>query len=329
MDHFFHTVIEPSIEAIPLLQVLHAERVDGSPRELTQTICRNVYTEFDRKLSRHLAATRGRGFPGFTVTVEVAGSLGEGGRSRLAAAFHDSVPHALRELAERAFTRSGAVELTFRRRASGGEDGRSVTHKRRLSSADIELLGVALDICEELGEAEFLDISGDFSIIQVAPPGRLDPVVMHLRNGTVSVPSSSGPGSAPFQWPIHAFAEHASTNLAVQSYLACVGHAIVGEKEAAIDAFRRAAERRILDFHAARAGRPLDGHWRDAAVGLIARLRAGLGDTLGGIAEDARGIALDLAASLAASAGRRGAMAGGAAEADFVLWPRCIGQAVG
>ena len=72
MDRFYHEVIEPNVECIPVLQVMHSERHNGREHCLTQPIARNVYTEFDRKLSRHLVAVRGHGFPAYTVTLEAA-----------------------------------------------------------------------------------------------------------------------------------------------------------------------------------------------------------------------------------------------------------------
>jgi hypothetical protein len=119
-----------------------------------------------------------------------------------------------------------------------------------------------------------------------------------LREGTVQVPSLHGPTKAPFSWPIASFTEHASNNISAQSYVASVRHAIVTEKEAAILAFRSAAERGIYEFDSALTGRQLEGHWRRGATGLIARLRAGLGNTLAGISEGARGKALDWCAEL-------------------------------
>jgi hypothetical protein len=169
----------------------------------------------------------------------------------------------------------------------------SVGHRRQINSGDIEVLRGALGICSHLGETEFLDISGDFDVVIATPPGGLEPLVVNLKNGKVLVPSSQRAADPPFEWPIFAFAEHASTNLSAQGYLASVRHAIVIEKEAAILAFRSAAERRILDFDRALAGRVPEGHWLEGAKELVARLKAGLGDTLAGLSEDARGKALD------------------------------------
>jgi len=299
MNLFFHEFIETNLESLPVLQIMHSERHNGREFNLTQTIHRNIYTEFDQKLSRHLSATRGDGFPAFTVKVEIIEALSKGKVNHLASVFHESVPHALREIAERAIERVGPVELKLRRSISNDEEHPSVCHKRKIATGDIDMLGTALGICRALGDLDFLEISGDFDVIVASPPGKLNSVILHLQNGTVSVPSSASGGEPPFQWPVYAFTEHASTNLSAQSYLASVGQSIVVEKEAAILAFRSAAERRIVNFQTALAGRPLDGHWLKGAKGLVARLKAGLGDDLNGVSEDAQGIALDLSAATA------------------------------
>ena len=80
-------------------------------------------------------------------------------------------------------------------------------------------------------------------------------------------------------------------------------HALVATKEAAVLEFRAAAENRILNFDRALAGRPLDGHRLDAAVALVARLKAGLGGSLSGLSEDAQITALDWSAAIASGDG--------------------------
>ena len=77
----FKAVVERNLERIPVLEVSHVERLQGSDYIITQIIQRNVFTDFDRKLSRHLAATRGAGFPAFTVAVQV-NERGRGGPPR-------------------------------------------------------------------------------------------------------------------------------------------------------------------------------------------------------------------------------------------------------
>ncbi len=207
-------------------------------------------------------------------------------------------PHALKAVAERAFARVGPIELVLQRGDNNPGQMLPVYHRRKIDSAYIAQYERALSICDHLGATAFLDLSGEFDVVKITPPGGLDPVVLRLQDGTVLVPSMHGPTNAPFEWPISAFAEHASNNINAQSYVASVRNAIVTEKEAAILAFRSAAEQQIHEFDSALAGRRLDGHWLKGASALIARLRAGLGDTLAGISEGARGKALDWRAEI-------------------------------
>ena len=299
----FKAVVEPSLERIPVLEVSHVERLQGCDYIITQTIQRNVFTDFDGKLSRHLAATRGVGFPAFTVAVQVNES-GRGGPPRfLNPVHHASVPHAMKGIADRAFAHCGRVDLTVNNNNPGAGD-RGAGVRRELSTDDIETLDAALNICRHLGEAEFLDISGDFDIVIAGPPGELKPIIMHLRNGSISMPCTSGETITPFECPIHGFAGHAAENVLAQGYMARARHALVAAKEAAVLEFRAAAESRILAFDRALAGRPLDGHRLDAAIALVARLKAGLGGSLNGLSEDAQITALDWSAAIAAGGGK-------------------------
>ncbi len=298
----FKTFIEPNLERIPVLEVSHVERLQGCDYIIAQTIQRNVFTDFDRKLSRHLAATRGDGFPAFTVAVQV-NERGSGGPPRfLTPVHHASVPHALKGIADRAFAHCGRVELMVQNNNPGAGD-RVAGVRRELSTDDIEALDAALDICRHLGEAEFLDISGDFDIVIAGPPGELQPIVMHLQNGSISMPCTNGTAITPFECPIHGFAGHAAGNVLAQGYLARARHALVATKEAAVLEFRAAAEDRILAFDRALAGRPLDGHRLDAAIARIERLKAGLGGSLSGLSEDAQITALDWSAAIASGDG--------------------------
>ncbi|MFQ5566024.1 MAG: hypothetical protein ACE5EU_06655 [Paracoccaceae bacterium] len=279
------------------------ERHQGREYIITQTIQRNVFTEFDRKLSRHLAATRGAGFPAFTVAVHVH-ERGNGAPSRaLSPAHHDSVPHALKGIADRAFAHCGRIDLTVYNNDPGAGD-RVAGVRREVSTDDMEALDAALTICRHLGEAEFLELSGDFDIVIAEPPGELRPMVMHLQNGSVSMPCTNGSAITPFECPIHGFAAHAAGNVLAQGYMARARHALVATKEAAVMEFRAAAEGRILAFDRALAGRPLDGHRLEAAVALVERLKAGLGSSLNGLSEDARITALDWSAAIASGDGR-------------------------
>ncbi len=298
MSGVFENIIKPSLDCIPVLEVIHSEWHDGVKFRITQTVNRNVFNEFDHKLSNHLAATTGTGFPSCKVTVQIVDLQSNGEPQYLPPTYHDSAPHALKAIAERAFARVGPIELVLQRGDNNPGQMLPVYHRRKIDSAYIAQYERALSICDHLGATAFLDLSGEFDVVKITPPGGLDPVVLRLQDGTVLVPSMHGPTNAPFEWPISAFAEHASNNINAQSYVASVRHAIVTEKEAAILAFRSAAEQQIHEFDSALAGRRLDGHWLKGASALIARLRAGLGDTLAGISEGARGKALDWCAEI-------------------------------
>jgi len=298
LESVFKTLVEPSLERIPVLEVSHVERLQGRDYTITQTIQRNVFTDFDRKLSRHLAATRGAGFPAFTVAVRV-NERGSGGSPRfLTPVHHASVPHALKGIADRAFAHCGRVDLTVHNNDPGAGD-RVAGVRREVSTDDMEVLDAALNICRHLGEAEFLDIPGDFDIVIAGLPGELKPVVRQLTNGSISMPCTNGAAITPFECPIHGFASHTAGNVLAQGYMARVRHALVATKEGAVLEFRAAAEDRILAFDRALAGRPLNGHRLGAAIALVERLRAGLGSSLSGLSEDAQITALDWSAAIA------------------------------
>jgi hypothetical protein len=305
VSNIFKTFIEPSLERIPALEVSHNERHQGREYTITQTIHRNVFTEFDRKLSQHLAATRGSGFPAFTVTVQVNEQGSSAPARFLSPAHHVSVPHALKGIADRAFahcnTDDGNIELTVRH-DDRGNDG-SIGVKRVLSVDDVEALEAALKICRHLGEAEFLNISGDFDIVIAGPPGKLNPIMMHLQNGSMSMPCGTGSAITPFECPIHGFVEHAAGNVLAQGYLAQARHALVATKEAAVQEFRAAAENRILCFDRALGSRAMEGHRLNATISLVERLKTGLGSNLSGLAEDAQITALDWSAAIATGEG--------------------------
>jgi hypothetical protein len=308
VTNIFKTFVEPSLERIPVLEVSHIECHQGRGYVISQKIQRNVFTEFDRKLSRHLAATRGTGFPAFTVSVQV-NERGSGAPARfLAPAHHESVPHALKGIADRAFAHcdsdKGEIELTVHHDDRGGSaNGGGVGITRLLRTDDIDALDSALKICRHLGEAEFLNISGDFDIVIAGPPGDQNPVIMHLQNGSLSMPCATGSTITPFECPIHGFSSHAANNISAQGYLARARHALVATKEAAVVEFRAAAEDRILSFDKALGQRGMDGHRMDAAIALVERLKTGLGSSLSGLSEDAQVTALDWSMEIASDDG--------------------------
>lgn len=293
----FKRFIEPSLERIPVLEVTHRERHEGREFTVTQVIQRNVFTEFDRKLSRHLAATRGAGFPAFTVAVEVSETGGSTAPRPLAQAHHASVPHALKGIAERAFRRDGKAELTIHHNdPAAGDRGAGVA--RTVTSDDTEALDAALTACRFLGEAEFLSLSGDFDVVLADPPGDLRAMIMHVSNGSISIPCQTGTTITPFECPLYGFASQVAGSVLAQGYMAQARHALVETKERAVHEFRDASERQILNFDKALAGRPLEGHRLESAIALVERLKAGLGSGLDGISEDARITALEWALSI-------------------------------
>jgi hypothetical protein len=295
----FNEYVEPCLERIPVLEVTHEESHEGRDYIISQTIQRNVFTDFDQKLSCHLAATRGVGFPAFTVAIYVAERGGAAPLKPLTQAHYASVPHALKGIAERAFGEVDQVELTVHHNdPSAGDRGAGVS--RTVTSDDTEALDAALTICRFLGEPEFLSISGDFDIVLAGPPGDLKPVIIHVNNGSISMPCSTGGAITPFECPLHGFAAHLGGSILAQGYMAQARHALVAEKERAVRDFRSAAERQILNFDRALAGRSLEGHRLESAVALVERLKAGLGSGLKGLSEDARITALEWSTSIEA-----------------------------
>lgn len=299
-DNVFKSLIEPTIVRIPVLEASHVERYQGREFVVSQTIQRNIFTEFDRKLSRHLTALRGAGFPAFTVSVRITERGGKAGGRTMGSTHHDSVPHALKVIAERACGENGKAELRINH--STPDDPARSGLLRQVESEMVASMEAALLICASVGEAGFLDVSGDFDVIMAKPPCDLKPIVANLQNGSAHVPCPTGEKITPFECPIYGFARHAASHVAAQSYLATARHALVNAKEDAVSAFRAAAEERILNFDRALNGRALEGHRLDAATQLVGRLKAGLGDTLSGISEDAKITALDWSEVIAESA---------------------------
>lgn len=298
MGGVFEDIIKPGLDCIPILEVMHSEWQEGTKFRVTQRVTRNVFNAFDRGLSDHLAATTGTGFPGCQVRVEVVDLQSKAAPQRLAPTYHDSVPHALLAAASFAFSRVGPVEIVLQRGDCNPGQILPVCQRRKVDEAYLARFQQALGVCDHLGATAFLRLSGEFNVVEVAPPGGLDPVTICLQKGTILVPSVDAPKRERFEWPISQFADYASGNISAQTYLAGVRHAIMVEKETAIQAFRALAEQRIHDFDRALAGRRLSEHWLTGALNLVARLTAGLGEGLGGISDDARGMVLDWCAEI-------------------------------
>lgn len=298
MANVFDDLIRPTLVSVPALEVIHSEWHDGVKFRVTQSVQHNVFNAFDQKLLRHLAATKGTVFPKCQITVQIVDLRSKDEPKYLTPTYHESAPHALKTIAERALARVGPVELVLQRGDCNPGQLLPVSHKRRIDAAYVGLLDQALGIPEYLGGPAFLGLSGEFDRVEIAPPENLDPVVLDLHKGTVLFPSVVDAKKDPFEWPIHSFTHYASSNVAAHAYLASVRNAVVQEKKSAILAFRAAAEQRIHEFDRALAGRRLSGHWLIGALELTARLTAALGASLPGISDDARGRALDWCAEI-------------------------------
>ena len=291
MNDIFADVVQSDIARIPLFEALHVERFNGADYLVSQVVVKNIFTDFDRLLSRHLAATRGEGFPHYTAFVRFRqeGTLDKW--KSFEPSQHASVPHALRHVADRAvsFGCSGGLRMRQAVQGSSEDDGTDVPLERE----DVEAMKDALDACAAFGEPEFLLISGDFDIVFCRPSPEQRPVTMYLRKGSVSVPSDRTETGTPFECPLASFRHGIGCDIDALGYVASARHAIAAAKEDAVSAFRAAAEAQIMAFDRALHGRPLDGHRSESAIALIARLKAGLGDELRGLGEAARVTAMD------------------------------------
>lgn len=294
MYDVFETVIQRDLERIPMLEALHIEHFNDQDYLISQIVLKNIFTDFDGMLSRHLAATRGEGFPRFTVMTRFREEHEGANWKAFEPTHHVSVPHALRALAERAVSFGNGSGIAIRH-AGRADEGTDEGNKVQLEREDINALSDALAVCETIGEPEFMEISGDFDLVLLRPSKEQKPVTMYLRKGSVSMPSDR---TQPFECPIAGFRRYMRDDIGAQSYVAAARHQLSIEKERAVSEFRLAAERQILDFDRALGGQPLEGHRFESAQALIQRLRAGLGDELRGLTEAARVTALDWSLSI-------------------------------
>jgi hypothetical protein len=297
MDHknLFESVIGPATQNVGLYGVSREARFEGRDCIVTHKVSKTVYTDFDGKLSRYLAATKGRGLPGASVEtricdVETSRTWTPSSETHVA-----SVPEALAIAARRAVGDGTSARV----RIGAWVEGTAPTGTERVITDDVaDVLERAFGVCRQIGTTEFLELSGNFDRVMVRPrDGGLDVVKIDLHQGTLTVP---GPGGDAQGWtgPVFGFEKAAVDNPAVAGYLGRAHHSIALAKEEAILAFRDAAEARILSFDTALAHRPLTGHRLDAALSLVGRLKAGLGSSLLGLSETAQMTALDWADQL-------------------------------
>ena len=309
MDHFriFDTLAEPSAERLRLFGIAYETAAPvagpgvagpgaaGSRRVVvSHLVAKNVFTAFDSRLSRHLAAVTGAGLPHATVETRVR-DLATGRTALQGTPRHaGSAPAALAVAARLALGGQDRVAVRLGNWDAGDE---GLGQERLLTAFQVEALERALGICARIGVADFLEVSGDLDRVLVRPADAgLDVLVMDLGRGTVAVPPVAGAGGPATQASLHDFELAADTIPAVAAWLARARHAVAAAREAAVRDFRQAAEERIMQFDAALAGRPLTGHRLEVAASLVARLQAELGESLAGLSEAARVTALDWAA---------------------------------
>lgn len=293
---FYESVVEPSTERLALFGIAHEVVMDGRNFVVSHKVSKNVLTDFDAKLSRYLAAVTGTGLPGATVETRIK-DIGNGRSwNPYPAKFVPSIPHALSAAAKLALGVESAVHVKI---GAWMNDGMGQGQEYLVSSDTIETLEKALDVCAQIGSVDFLEISGDFERVLARPRGTtMDMMVMDLQRGTISIPSVSEMGGSAWQGPLFGFEKAVNNAPAITSFLARARHAVAVAKEDAIHAFRESAETRIMGFNDALDGRQLSGYRLDSATSLVARLQAGLGDTLLGLSEAAQMTALDWASQV-------------------------------
>ncbi|MGF1552141.1 MAG: hypothetical protein ACFBWO_06520 [Paracoccaceae bacterium] len=287
----FESVVEPSVERIPLIDLRFEVVREGRRAEVLYALERHVFTAFDTALSRHLAAVRGGGFPPVSGRWRLR-EAGAGADAWSAAQrrYHPSVLHALHTVAGYALGRGESARLAI------GPPGEEDAVSRPIERTDLDKLAIALDFVRRLGDVVFLDIAGDLDAMSVAPAkGALQPVLIDLFRGTVFVPAPGGAVVTAFDGALHELRRDGGAVPVTRAYLAAAQREVTQAREDAVHAFRAAAEAQIHAFDRALGGRALEGYLMEAAVSLVARLRAGLGDALNGISEDARVTALDWA----------------------------------
>ncbi len=296
----FSQVVGPSLERLPIARLSQNAGLNGRRFIVNYTISKVVLTDFDRKLSEHLAAVRGSGFPGVSLEISVTELASKETWHPAPEQFLKSIPHALKRVAEYAMgdrARASLVSVPPTSEAAG-EAPDAEGPRWDITVDRVDAIAKSLDLCGTLGAFEFLQVSADYDRITVKPHGdELDPVVIDLERGTVSIPPLSD-RDAVFECSLFSFTRELSGNRAAAAYVARARHNLSLAKEEAIYRFRSSAQDRIMGFDRALAGRPLDSFRLDAAVTLVSRLKAGLGDSLVGLSEEAQITALEWAASI-------------------------------
>lgn len=310
MDHlrFYESVVEPSTERLALFGIAHDINFDRRNFVVSHKVSKNVLTSFDARLSKYLSAVRGAGLPRGTVETRIRDVTTGRAWTPYPPRYCASIPAAVATAAKLALGSSS--QMMVRIGAWISQDG-GLDHVRTINQDTVASLEQALAICDSIGTADFLEISGDLDRVLVRPAGSgMEMIVMDLQRGAVAVPGPAEGAGTVHQGPLFGFAEAARNTPVVSAYLARARHAVASAKEAAIHDFRDASEARIMQFNQALGNRPLTGYRMEAASSLVARLQAGLGMALLGLNEAAQMTALDWAALM------RGEAAGPALESE-------------
>lgn len=295
MDHlrFYESVIEPSTERLGFFGIAHDISFDRRNFVVSHKVSKNVFTSFDARLSRYLAAVRGAGLPHATVETRIRDVTTGRSWTPYPPRHCASIPAALATATKLALGSSAQMDVRIGEWVS--QDG-ALDQERTITPETVAALEQALHICGRIGSADFLEISSDFDRVLARPVGSgMDMIVIDLQRGTVSLPSAEGTGRG-HQGPLFGFAETVRTVPEAAAYVARARHAVAGAMEEAIHAFRDLSEQRIIQFNQALANRPLTGYRMEAASSLVARLQAGLGMSLVGLNEAMQMTALDWAA---------------------------------
>ena len=308
MDHlrFYESVVEPSTERLPLFGIAHDINFDRRNFVVTHKVSRNVFTRFDARLSRYLAAVRGGGLPHATVETRIRDVTTGRAWTPYPPRYCVSIPAALATAAKLAL--GSSPQMSVRIGPWISQDG-GLDQERVITPDTVAALEQALDVCDRIGISDFLEVSGDLDRVVLRPAGSgLDMIVIDLQRGIVQVPGDGG--RIAYKGSLHGFAEAIRNEPAVSAYVSRARHAVATAKEEAIHAFRDLSEERIVQFNQALGNRPLTGYRMEAASSLVARLQAGLGMSLVGLNEAAQMTALDWAALM------RGEASGPGLESD-------------
>ncbi|MEM9737330.1 MAG: hypothetical protein AAF908_12120, partial [Pseudomonadota bacterium] len=278
-------------ERVPVMEITQDVETDDLVLSASYEIDKVVVTEFDKALSDHLAATKSEGFPSVALSISITDPETGKAWTPVTDQYFRSIPHALRRVAEFALGDRDACPITIYARARELAGRQAFGRADILSSVKAEAIGAAIEFCDMLGEYEFLNISGNFANIVVEPTDRsMEPIIIDLERGTVSIPTRNG--GTPFVGALFNPAKQIAAHREAAAYITHLHHAVALAKEKAIWDFRSAAEERIFGFDRALGGQPLSDYRLTAAETLIRRLRAGLGDNLLGLSEQAQITAL-------------------------------------